>query len=297
MYYIYQITNMINQKNYIGQTNNIVKRWSNHRCISNPNMVIAQAIKKYGVENFKFEILLSGLTKEEANEKEINYIKEKNSLVPNGYNVSKGGQGANGVRKYGSDNSNAHLTEEEAQYILDNRNIPMLLLYKQFENKISYEQFKKVYHHKIYTNLTAHSDEYPYNAEFSNELTSGNKLTYDQIIDIRKRYANGEYWLDVYKDYQDIYENKWIFWNVYYGNRYSLIMPEVFTEENRKRHSKIGRAGERNGRAKLKEEDVLNIRKLHSEGTFNKEIYNLYPQVTTTSIRDIINNKTWKNLL
>ena len=84
---------------------------------------------------------------------------------------------------------------------------------------------------------------------------------------------------------------------MYYGNRYSLLMPEVFTEENRKRHSKIGRAGERNGRAKLKEEDVLNIRKLHSEGIPNKEIYNLYPQVTTTSIRDIINNKTWKNLL
>lgn len=43
--YIYQITNLINNKIYIGQTNNIAKRWSNHKCCSSPNMVIAKAIK------------------------------------------------------------------------------------------------------------------------------------------------------------------------------------------------------------------------------------------------------------
>ena len=55
--YLYQITNLINGKIYIGQTNNITKRWSNHKSCNSPNTVIAKAIQKYGVENFKFEIL------------------------------------------------------------------------------------------------------------------------------------------------------------------------------------------------------------------------------------------------
>ena len=232
--YIYQITNLKNQKVYIGQTNNISKRWSNHKCCNSPNMVIAKAIKKYGVENFKFEILYQGLSAEEADEKEIELIKEKQSLVPNGYNVAKGGHRNNGVQHFGADNSNAHLTKEEAQFILDNRNIPMYVLYDEYSEKISYEQFKKIYHHQTYKNLISHSEEYPYNFEFSNQF-SNSKLDYDEICSIRKRYNNGEYWLDVYEDYKDIYSDKWSFWNIYYGNRYKLVMPEVFTEKNRKK--------------------------------------------------------------
>lgn len=93
------------------------------------------------------------------------------------------------------------------------------------------------------------------------------------------------------------YSDEWTFWNIYYGNRFKLVMPEVFTKENRKKHSSKSKAGERNGRAKLTKEDVINIRRLHSEGKTNSELYALYPQVSPTSIRGITNNKTWKDLL
>lgn len=73
-------------------------------------------------------------------------------------------------------------------------------------------------------------------------------------------------------------------------------MPEVFTKENQDFHAGLGSIGARNGRAKLAEKDVKNIRQLHREGKSNSEIYVLYPQVSKTSIRDIINNKTWKNI-
>ena len=294
--YIYQITNLINGKIYIGQTNNIQKRWANHRCNNDPNMVIARALRKYGIDNFKFEVLLRGLTPDEANQKEIELIKEKNSLVPYGYNVATGGKRIDGVSRLGADNSNAHLTEEEAQYILDNRDKPMYVLYDLFCDKISYESFKKIYHHQTYTNLTTTVNEYPYNFEFGNQFTN-NPLEYDEIVSLRERYANGEYWRDVYKDYEWAYKNEWSFYNVYTGRSYKLIMPEVFTEENKKKHHGKTKQGAKNPKAKLTEEQVIKIRQLHKDGVSNSELYKAFPQVSSTSIRDIINGKTWKHLL
>lgn len=294
--YIYQITNLINGKIYIGKTNNPKKRWNNHKCNNDPNMVIARALHKYGTDNFKFEILYKNISIEDIDELEQRTIKEKNSRVPNGYNVAEGGQGGIGVSKYGVDNSNAHLTQEEAQYILDHRNEPMYLLYELVSDKLSYDQFKKLYHHQTYTNLTTTVSEYPYNREFSSQFTSNN-LEYDEVVELRERYANGEYWRNVYEDYKDKYFDEMTFWNVYYGNRYKLVMPEVFTEENRHHHSSMSKQGALNGRAKLNEDDVRKIRQLWKDGITRKELYEMYPQVNPTTIRGVINNKTWKNLL
>ena len=88
--YLYKITNLINGKGNIGITNDYKKRWANHKCNNNPTMAIAKAIKKYGVENFKFVVLLSNIPLEEIDDKEIEYIKKYHTHVSeNGYNISK----------------------------------------------------------------------------------------------------------------------------------------------------------------------------------------------------------------
>ena len=110
-------------------------------------------------------------------------------------------------------------------------------------------------------------------------------------------YLKGIYWREVYEKYKELYPNDWTFWNIYNGNSYPLVMPEVFTLENKKIHSGLAKMGEKNGRAKLTTEDVLKIRQLHKDGVSNSEIYKLYPKVTPTSIRSVINGTTWKNLL
>lgn len=294
--YVYKITNLINHKIYIGVTNNYKKRWANHGQISD-NCVIARAIRKYKKENFKFEILFSNLSIEEADEKEKQLIKEFNCLVPNGYNVAKGGHYNQGVQKFGESNSNACLTNEEAQYIKDHRDQPLYVLYEKFCDKISYDAFKKVYHDKTYLNIKTNTPIYPYNLEFSNQFTSNNKLDYGDVVYLREEYQKGRYWRDVFQEYKELFKDEWAFWNIYYGNRYKLVMPEVFTEELRKIHSSFNsKAGENNGRAKLNKEDVLIIRQLHKDGVSNSEIYKKYPQVSSTSIRNIINNKTWTNI-
>lgn len=299
--YVYKITNKINNKIYIGITNNYKKRWSNE--CSYPRdpkrrQVIQEAIHKYGKNNFTFELLHSNLSLESAAEYENYYANKYNSYVPNGYNVAKCGEyHPNCKPQYGEKNGMAKLSDEEAQYILDHRNQPMYVLYDEFSSRISYKQFKKIYNHKCYKHLSTNVEKYPYNIEFSNQFTSNNALEYDEVIDLRIRYNNGEYWRSVYEDYKDKYNDEMAFWNVYVGNRYKLVMPEVFTNENKHKHSSRSKSGSLNGRAKLTEEDVITIRKLYKEGTTTSELYEKYPQVTKTTIRGVINNKTWKYLL
>lgn len=83
---IYKITNQINGKMYIGQSVHIERRWQEH-CRPSTASVISKAIKKYGVQNFTFDII------EECEEKDLNkresyWINEYQSLIPNGYNIS-----------------------------------------------------------------------------------------------------------------------------------------------------------------------------------------------------------------
>lgn len=48
-------------------------------------------MRKHGVENFYYEILADGIDVVDLGEAEKRYIKALGSLVPNGYNVRKGG--------------------------------------------------------------------------------------------------------------------------------------------------------------------------------------------------------------
>ena len=91
---IYKITNLINGKIYVGQTTKTIEeRFKKH---STTDSLIGKAIRKYGKENFKLELIAECTTIEEANKLEIYLIKEFNCKVPNGYNFTDGGEGRRG---------------------------------------------------------------------------------------------------------------------------------------------------------------------------------------------------------
>jgi group I intron endonuclease len=95
---IYIITNKINNKQYIGVTDNTLDiRFKSHCYDKN---VISQAIRKYGKENFTINALLNCSSMDEAYDLEPKYIVEHSTKYPNGYNVSDGGKGSQvGKRK------------------------------------------------------------------------------------------------------------------------------------------------------------------------------------------------------
>lgn len=93
---IYKLTNMCNNKVYIGQAWDIEKRWANHRTYSHKKEThLYSAIRKYGIENFLFEILESfpkSVSQIDLDEKEERYILLFESLNPlKGYNKRHGG--------------------------------------------------------------------------------------------------------------------------------------------------------------------------------------------------------------
>lgn len=92
-YYIYMTTNLINGKKYIGQH----KGKPNDSYLGS-GTTISKAIKKYGKENFSKEILCFCSTREEANEKEKEYILKYDAVNNKEfYNNAEGG-GADGWR-------------------------------------------------------------------------------------------------------------------------------------------------------------------------------------------------------
>lgn len=94
MAYIYQITNQVNGKIYIGKTERTIQeRWGEHcrdcakdRCYDRP---LYRAMRKYGLSNFTIELLEET---DNPEEREIFWIEQKGSFKY-GYNATMGGDG------------------------------------------------------------------------------------------------------------------------------------------------------------------------------------------------------------
>lgn len=87
--WIYIFTNLINGKQYVGQTTKTFKERYRRHVIKNPKQYIDRAIKKYGIENFK--IIKFQCNREDLNFCEALLCEKLNCQVFNGYNVDKPG--------------------------------------------------------------------------------------------------------------------------------------------------------------------------------------------------------------
>lgn len=94
MYKVYLITNIENKKQYVGITKfSIEERFLQH---TKKGFLLTEAIQKYGKENFSIELIEKVESAERTYELEIFYIQKYNTKVPNGYNLTDGGDGVFG---------------------------------------------------------------------------------------------------------------------------------------------------------------------------------------------------------
>jgi len=86
--YIYAIWFPTSKKYYIGQTWNLDKRMQEHL---KSGSLVYKALWKY--DDWQISILHTCKTRDEANRIEIEEIRNFNSVAPNGYNLTRGGEG------------------------------------------------------------------------------------------------------------------------------------------------------------------------------------------------------------
>ena len=210
---IYKYQNKINNKIYIGKSIDIKQRQYNHKSsaynekANDYDAQFHQAIRKYGLENFDYEVIAE-LTPEEYTpqllaELEKFFIKYYNSYKE-GYNATEGGEdefGNNRVHK-GESNGRALLTEEDVKYIREcyNAHIPFREVYKEYQDKISKRGLQKVWWFDTWKHIYPeyHTEENKYwhshNAKANSpEVAAQNKrvFTEEQVKEMREAYKNG----------------------------------------------------------------------------------------------------------
>jgi group I intron endonuclease len=123
-YYVYRIRNVITNKLYFGETNDIKRRFGVHKSAINMSEEqikkscprLYRSMQKHGAENFEYTILEDYATKEEALAAETAYI-IKFDTIKNGYNILLGNQ----KQSYGENHPwyGRHHTDETKKKISD----------------------------------------------------------------------------------------------------------------------------------------------------------------------------------
>ena len=140
---IYKITNLINNKSYIGKSIKIEERFSYHKTpshwVQEENKPLYRAFKKYGIDNFDFSIV-EECDKTELNIKEIYWIGYYDTYK-NGYNATLGGDG-------GKTSNQGFFSEDEIkqirQYYLDCKYTCKEIYEKFYQNRISLRGFRAI---------------------------------------------------------------------------------------------------------------------------------------------------------
>ena len=90
MGFVYLIRNTVNGKCYVGQTRrDIQERWKEH--IRKTQYVLGAAMAFYGKDKFEFSVICE-VPNDDLNDREVKEIAERETLVPNGYNLQIGGE-------------------------------------------------------------------------------------------------------------------------------------------------------------------------------------------------------------
>lgn len=107
--YIYQIYFPTSNKCYIGQTDNLQRRMKAHL---RSGYLICKALYKY--DNWEISVLHICKDRDVANTLEIEEIRNCNSVMPNGYNLTHGGEGEDTF----TNRPNANETREKMRQIM-----------------------------------------------------------------------------------------------------------------------------------------------------------------------------------
>lgn len=198
---IYKITKKENGKSYIGQSNDIERRFKEHQYKT--DIPIELAIQKYGVDAFEYEII-EECSLDELDEKEKYWIAYYNTYKGFGYNCNEGGGNSRC-----ENNERTKLTNEEVSYIRECYDLHMRRreVYKKFKDKISFSAFASIWDGSTWKEIKPEVYTKDNKKYYMYEATNGGKsegacLTDEEVVKCRTRYMK-ETAKQIYEDYKE----------------------------------------------------------------------------------------------
>ena len=201
---IYKITNKKTGKSYIGQSNDIERRFKEHQQKGASSCIpLDVAIQKYGKDAFDYEII-EECALSQLNEKEEYYI-QLYDTKNNGYNCNDGGN----QQSIGLNNGRAKLSEEDVKIIRcayrDHKK--QQDIYELFKDIISFGYFQNVWQGQSWAHVmpevfTEENKKYYIYQNSKGENGASAAFTNEEVVKIRQRYVN-ESAKEIYSDYQD----------------------------------------------------------------------------------------------
>lgn len=150
MGYIYKISNNFNNKLYIGLTAqaDAKSRWYQHRYLarhlsSSDNSYLHRSMNEHGVDNFTFEII-EEIDNTLLPEREQYWIDYYNSYIPNGYNLTLGGEGTPGFSRPQSEEEKKKKGESVKKFIAEHPERQEQMRQKMIENNNNPEYRQRV---------------------------------------------------------------------------------------------------------------------------------------------------------
>lgn len=309
MYWVYSIRNLVNDKRYIGITNNIKGRIYYHkyelRNNKHKNLKLQRAYNKYGSDNFEFSILeeIDTHDRDKVANMEIYYIKLYNSC-DNGYNQTYGGD--NYGHRIITDDIREKLSkamlgnsfglgrirsEEQREHYSDTWHKSRSEKYLQEHKERASKLLKKLWSLDEFKLKMVERNK-------GNNFNLGHSMSNEQkkfLSELQSGENNSFYGKHHTEETKNIIREKV---NLYYSNdenrksHRNKILEFIHTDEYRKKQSELSK-----GRSnKTSEFDALNIRYRYLLGENVSVILKDYPQLTKSGLSKICYNLTWKHL-
>ena len=287
-YKIYKIQ-FPNGKVYIGQSCNYHSRWREHlreAAIGNTTKVY-RAMRKYKIDITAFSIIEENiLTQEEADAKEIYYIKKYDSWH-NGYNCNSGGGNIEHLK--GEKHPLSILSDSELyelRQIRASKQYSMNEVYSFYKDRLSYSGFQKCWNYETRENIASELNTkdlvnyYRKDKKYcTGEKSAHSKLSNDEVIKIRDAYwCKGIKMKDIWKEYKHLYSLS--------GFR-KVILGKTYVNVPMPQKSELCKKPIR-----LTTDIVLDIRNKYKEGyKIMQIIKNFYPKLSESVVSQIVHNK------
>jgi len=292
-FYVYIVTCKINNKKYIGKSkfyvgkDNILRnRWDEHKRSANANnlKLFSRAIKKYGEDNFIFDITDICATEQEAFDLEAYYIKfydTKNQSY--GYNLTDGGEGVSGYRFTDEQRKNLSLSH---MGIKQSESQKLKKAIANTGQKRSVEQRAKMSKaQKGHPERRTVEGKLRQSISVSGENNQISKLSNENVIEIKKKFNTGNYTREALsKEYGvtapaigDITAGKtW---------KHIIEIPIIEEIQNKKR-----------GNYKLTDEIVKKILIKYMSGKYTQTQLGIEYNIDRSNIGFILTRKTWQHI-